>query len=207
MHYLAFSFLPFGFGGNQPILVQETQSAKDFDMICPKMLPIKAATCLKEVPIPLDLPVDPFARFDFSRSSLSPEVASDEQQRGALPASTRSRWRQDALQSTPAAITTYCRLGWVWPFPFGRHVMCHLEHQGSRWIFLLQRKTESKPTFRKKLFDANNIVRLQEVRGNDEYLQAVEVLAPRFGIFGTFILENDKTQEDRLSAFIKDLLP
>ena len=65
------------------------------------MLPIKAATCLKEVPIPLDLPVDPFARFDFSRSSLSPEVASDEQQRGALPASTRSRWRQDALQAPP----------------------------------------------------------------------------------------------------------
>ena len=60
---------------NQSILVQETQSVKDTDMICSKMLPIKAATCLQGGPMSLDWPIDPFARSDFSRSSLPPEVS------------------------------------------------------------------------------------------------------------------------------------
>ena len=46
----------------------------------------------------LDWPVNPFARFDESRPSSSPEDPIDEQQLGALPASTRSRCWQDALQ-------------------------------------------------------------------------------------------------------------
>ena len=46
----------------------------------------------------LDWPLDPIARFDQSRPSSSPEDPNDEQQQGALPASTRSRWRQGALQ-------------------------------------------------------------------------------------------------------------
>ena len=50
-------------------------------------------------PCSLDWPVDPIARFDQSRPSSSPEDTNDEQQRDALPPSTRSRWRQeDALQ-------------------------------------------------------------------------------------------------------------
>ena len=44
----------------------------------------------------LDWPVDPVARSD-----LPPEVPSGERQLGAFPASTRSRWRQDALQAQP----------------------------------------------------------------------------------------------------------
>ena len=46
-------------------------------------------------------PVNPFARSDFSRPSLPLGVPSGEQQRVALPASERSRWRQDALQVQP----------------------------------------------------------------------------------------------------------
>ena len=46
----------------------------------------------------LDWPVNPFARFDQSRPSSSPEDPIDEQQLGALPASKRSRCWQDALQ-------------------------------------------------------------------------------------------------------------
>ena len=49
----------------------------------------------------LEWPVDPFAGFDHSRSSLSPEVPSDDQRRDALPASTRSRWKQNSLQAPP----------------------------------------------------------------------------------------------------------
>ena len=83
---------------SQSLLVQEIQSAKETDLTCFKTFPIKGATCLQVGPMSLDWPVDPYARFDQSRPSLSPEVPNDEQQQGALPASTRSRWRQNTLQ-------------------------------------------------------------------------------------------------------------
>ena len=65
--------------------------AKDIDLTCFKTFPIKAATCLQVGPMSLDWPRDLFAKFVHYRSSLSPEVPSDEQQRGALPASTREQ--------------------------------------------------------------------------------------------------------------------
>ena len=86
---------------NQSLFVQETQSAKDFDLACFKTFPITAVTCLQVGPMSLDWLVDPFASSEFSRSSLPPEVTSGAQQRGAFPASERSRWRQDALQAPP----------------------------------------------------------------------------------------------------------
>ena len=43
---------------------------------------------------------------------------------------------------------------------------------------------------KEKLFDSNTIC-LQEVHGKDEFLLAIQVLAPRFRFFGTFILENE----------------
>ena len=79
---------------SQSILVQEIRPAKDINLTCFKTFPIKATTCLQVGPMSLDWPVDPFARFDQSRPSSSPEESSDEQQQSALPASTRSRWRQ-----------------------------------------------------------------------------------------------------------------
>ena len=51
-----------------------------------------------------------------------------------------------------------------------------------------------------KLFDTN-ILCLQEVHGKDEYLQAIQVLAPRFSFFLFFLLLKMKTREDRLSVF------
>ena len=86
---------------SQSLLVQEIQSAKDIDMTCSKMLPIKATTCGQVGPMSLDWPVNPFGRSDFSRPLLPPVVPSGEQQRGAFPASERSRWRQGALQAQP----------------------------------------------------------------------------------------------------------
>ena len=96
---------------NQSLLIQETQSAQDTDMTCSKMLLIKVTTCLQVGLMFLDWPVDPFARTDFSRSSLSPKVPSGEQQLGAFPASTHSRWRQDALQAQPQVLQR--TEGWV----------------------------------------------------------------------------------------------
>ena len=54
-----------------------------------------------------------------------------------------------------------------------------------------QKNREFKLKYLKKLFDTNTILCLQEVHGKDEYLQAIQVLAPRFRFFGTFTSENE----------------
>ena len=81
----------------------------------------------------LDWPVGPITRFDQSRPSSSPEDPNDEQRRGAVPASTHSRWRQDALQPPGA--------------------MYYLEHQGSRWIgfFLAEKQVAQTQIFQEAL--------------------------------------------------------
>ena len=61
--------------------------------------------------------------------------------------------------------------------------MYYLEHKGSRWIvFFHTEKTGSSNS---------NISGLQEVHGKDEFLQAVQVMAPRFRFFGTVIPGNE----------------
>ena len=63
-----------------------------------------------------------------------------------------------------------------------------------------QRNREFKLKYLKRLSEANNIICLQEVHRKDEYLQAIQVLAPRFRFFGTFIRDNENAG-DRPSAF------
>ena len=60
--------------------------------------------------------LDPFARFDHSTPSLFPEVPNDDQQRGALPPATRSRWKQNALQAPPQVLQRIA--GWDGYGPF-----------------------------------------------------------------------------------------
>ena len=106
------------FQRSQSILVQENQPVKDIDLTCFKTFPIKATTCLQVVPMSLDWPLDPIARFDQSRPSSSPEDSIDEQQRGDLPASARSRWKQDALQP-PQILQDIAGRDTCGPFPDG----------------------------------------------------------------------------------------
>ena len=186
---------------NQSLLVQENQPVKDIDLTCFKTLPIKATICLQVGPMSLDWLVDLFARFDYSRSSLSPEVASDEQQRGALPASTRSRWRQKTLQAPPQILQR--TTGWDGCGPFlsgGLRCITWNTRGLVGSVFSKQKNREFKLKYLKRLFDTNNILCLQEVHGKDEYLQAIQVLAPRFRFFGTFKPENENAG-GRLSVF------
>ena len=89
--------------------------------------------------------------------------------------------------STTASTTACCRLGWMWPFPYRRLAMYYMECKRSHWIcFLKQTNRELKLKYLKKVFTNNNIVCLQEVHGKDEYLQAFQVLVPRFRFFGTW---------------------
>ena len=135
--------------------------------------------------------MDPIARFDQSSPSSSPEDPNNEHQEGALPASTRSRWRQDALQPPQVPHGTA-----------GRFSCGHFSDGGLRcitWntrglvgsVFSSQKNRELKLKYFRKLLDNNNIICLQEVHGNGEFLQAIQVLAPRFRFFGTFIPGND----------------
>ena len=76
----------------------------------------KDATSLLVGPMSLDWPVNPFGRFDSSRSSLPPDVPSGEQQLRAFPASIHSRWRQDALQTQPQTLQRTTRWDGCGPF-------------------------------------------------------------------------------------------
>ena len=67
------------------------------------------------------------------------------------------------------------------------------------FVFSKQKNKEFKLKYLKNI-NNNNIVCLQEVHGRDEYLQAIQVLAPRFRFLVPPFLKT-KTQEDRLSAF------
>ena len=155
----------------------------------------------------LEWPVDPFARFDLSRPLLFPEVPNNDQQRGDLPASTRSRWRQNALQAPLQVLQRIT--GWDGHGPFlAERLRC------ITWItrcligsvFSKQKNREVKLKYLKKSFINNNIVCLQEVHGKDENLQAVQVLAPRFRIFGTFFPENQNAIRSAVCIH-KDLVP
>ena len=97
-------------------LVQEVQSAKDIHLTCFKTFPTKAATCLQVGPIPWIGLWILLQDFDHSRPSHSPEVPIDDRQRGALPASTRSRWRQNTLQPPPHVLQRIAGLDGYGPF-------------------------------------------------------------------------------------------
>ena len=87
--------------------------------------------------------------------------------------------------------------------------MCYLEHQRFRWICLFskQKNREFKLKYLKKLFDnSNNILRLQEGHGRDEFLQAVQVLAPRFSFFWYFHSGNENAGGSAICIH-KDILP
>ena len=153
----------------------------------------------------LDWPLDPIARFDQSRPSSSPEQSNDEQQRGALPASTRSRWRQGALQP-PQILQGIAGRDTCGHFPDGGLRCSTWNTRGLVGSdFTSQKKRELKLKYFRKLSD-NNILCLQEVHGKDEYLQAFQVLAPRFSFFGTFIPGNEDAGGLAICIH-KDLLP
>ena len=133
---------------SQSLLVQEIQSAKDIDMTCFKTFPIKAATCLQVGPMSLDWPVDPIGRLDQSSPSSSPEDPNKEHQEGALPASTRSRWRRDALQPPHVQHGTAGRDA-CGHFSDGGLRCIAWNTKGSRWIgfFLAEKQGAQTQTF------------------------------------------------------------
>ena len=58
----------------------------------------------------------------------------------------------------------------------------------------------------KRLIENNNVICLQEVHGKDEFLQAIQVWAPRFSLYGTFLPGKLNTGGSAMCIH-KDLLP
>ena len=73
-------------------------------------------------------------------------------------------------------------------------------------VFSRQRNREFKLNYLKKLLDHNNIICLQEVHGRDEFLQAIQVLGPRFRLFGTFLPDNENAGGSAICIH-RNLLP
>ena len=85
--------------------------------------------------------------------------------------------------------------------------MYYLEHPGALLdLFSPDRNREFKLKYLKKLSDASNILCLQEVHGKDEYLQAIQVLAPQFQFFGTFLPDTEIAGGSAICIH-RDLLP
>ena len=157
----------------------------------------------------LGSPVDPSARFDHSRSSLSLEFPSDGQQRGALPASSRSRWRQNTPQAPPQVLQRFTGWDGCGPFlPGGLRCITWNTRGLIGSVFSKQKNREFKLKYLKKLFATKNILCLQEVHGKDEYLQTIQVLAPRFCFFFwyLFFTENENVGGSAICIH-RDILP
>ena len=120
-------------------------------------------------------------------------LPNDDQQRGALPVCTHSRWRQNTLQAPPQVLQRIAGWDGCGPFLTGGLRRITWNTRGLiGFVFSKQKNKEFKLKYLKKVFFINNnIVCLQEVHGKDEYLQALQVLAPRFRFFGTLIPENE----------------
>ena len=69
-----------------------------------------------------------------------------------------------------------------------------------------QSSRERKHIYVKRLTQNNDIVCLPEIHGKDEFLQAFQVLAPRFRLHGTFIPKNANSGGSA-TCIHKDLLP
>ena len=80
------------------MLVQEAPPAKDVDLTCNKTLPTNAITCQQMGPISSEWPVAFIAKSDQQSPLSSHDNFNDELQQSALPTTSHSRWKRDALQ-------------------------------------------------------------------------------------------------------------
>ena len=165
------------------LLMQKITSSKDADLTCSKTL-FRDATCLPLGPMSLGWPVNPFGR-------SAPVVPSGDQRQGTLSASERSRWRQDALQAQPQILQRTTWWDGCGHLPFRRLAMYYLERPGPYWICFPNKRTESPNSIISKNSLDHNIICLQEVHGKNEFLPAIQVLAPRFRLFGTIHLDSE----------------
>ena len=86
--------------------------------------------------------------------------------------------------------------------------MRYLEHERAYWIpYFPTTFQKEKHNYFTRLAKNNNIICLQEIHGKHEFLQAIQVLAPQFRLFGTFIPNNLNAGGSAICIHKKNLLP
>ena len=141
----------------------------------------------------LEWPVNPFGR-------SAPVVPSGDRQEGALSASDRSRWRQDALQAQPQILQRTAGWDGCGPLPFRRLAMYYLERPGPCWICFLQTKGQRVQTqlSQKTLWTTTSFVS-RKCMERTSFFQPSRCWLRDFDSLVQFILIVNM-REDRLSA-------
>ena len=143
--------------------------------------------------------------FAHSCSPPSREDLNEGQVENAHLAPLQSRWRRDALQ--PPEIQQVRRDG----------TRVHIPNGGLRCVtwntrvlvgspFSPQSSRERKHNYFIRLTQNNDIVCLQEIHVKDDFFQAIQILAPRFRLYGMF-LPNNVNSGGSAKCIHKDLLP
>ena len=183
----------------------QVQQTDDIDVTCYKTLPTKSVTCSQVGPMSLEWPVALPAGPDQSCLPSSHEDPNDEHPEGALPSLPHLRWRRDARQPPQSPRGSLDRNTCV-HIPAG--LRCVTWHTRGLVGSLTSSQLSSEQThnyFRRRI-ENNNIICLQEVHGKDELLQAIQMLAPRFRLCGTFVPGNANAGGSVICIH-KDLLP
>ena len=129
-----------------------------------------------------------------------PGVPSGEQQRGAFPDSIHSRWRQGALQAQPHILQRIAGCDGCGPF-LSESLRCITWN--TRGPSSPDRRIESSKTLGQQ---QQQHYLSPGSAGKGEFLQAIQVLAPRFRLFGTFLLDNENAGGSAICIH-RDLLP
>ena len=166
--------------GQGQSFLTHVQQTNDIDMTYHKTLPTKSVACLQAGPTSLEWPPAPPAGSDQSSLSPSQEDPNDGHLEDALLASPHLRWRRDALQ--PRELQRGC---------LDRNTGVHIPEGGLRCVtwntrgligspLSSQLSRERKHSYFSRLTGSKDIICLQEIYGKDEFLHALQILAPRF---------------------------
>ena len=159
-------------------------------MTCCRKLPTNSITCSQVGPMSLEWPAVPPGGFVHCIFPTSREDLHDGHVENAHFAPLQLRWRRDALQ--PPEIQQV--RGDV-------NTCVHIPNVGLRCVtwnttgligspFSPQSSSERKYNYFTRLNQNNDIVCLQEIHGKHENFQAIQIQAPRFWLYGTFIPNN-----------------
>ena len=101
-----------------------------------------------------------------------------------------------------------CRSGYMWPLSLMAvsDVLLGTPRVSLGRFFLHKRKQGAKTQLFRVVIENNTVICLQEVHGKNEFLQAIQVWAPRFRLFGTFMPGNENA-EGSATCIHEDPLP
>ena len=167
-------------GQCQSILTQ-TQHLDELDMVCCRISLFSSQVG----PTSFEWPVAPAGGFYQSSLSPSREDLNDEHLENARLAPPQLLWKRDALEPQEIQQARLNKRTCV-HIPDGLRCVTWNLRKLMDLLFPLERRH----SYFTRLAKNSNIICIQEIHGKREFLQAIQVLAPHFRLFGTFIAKN-----------------